>query len=88
MNKVKKSFLPFGIYFLRKVVNYCVPSSIIRADTMKLASKPTILLSNLPGPNPTYKFNGARITKCMFLLGSLGNLTTSLTFFSINGCLK
>jgi NRPS condensation-like uncharacterized protein len=88
MDKLKRSLMPTGTYFLRRFFSLFIPGKVMKRIIYRIASKYTFGISNLPGPSPTFKFNGLRITKCMFLIGGMGDMTTGFTFMSMNGIIK
>lgn len=72
MDDFKKSLLPVGMFFVRIITNYALPARIMRRAAFKYANKLTIVFSNVPGPSPTFRFNGQGIKKIMFLNGGVG----------------
>jgi hypothetical protein len=88
MDAMKKSLLPIGLVFFRRIAQYCLPERIMKRASFRFANKLTLVMSNVPGPTNTFKFSGKKILKTMFLVGGSADMTTTISYFSINGVIK
>mmetsp|Transcript_21313 Transcript_21313/g.20459 ORF Transcript_21313/g.20459 Transcript_21313/m.20459 type:complete len:98 (+) Transcript_21313:577-870(+) len=59
-----------------------------RKASKKQSDKLTLVISNMPGPEPTFKLTGRKVQSIIYVVGGMGDMTTGLSFLSINGKIK
>mmetsp|Transcript_14910 Transcript_14910/g.14496 ORF Transcript_14910/g.14496 Transcript_14910/m.14496 type:complete len:85 (+) Transcript_14910:1092-1346(+) len=74
--------------FTKRLANFIMTAQVLKRFVNRVCSKFTLILSNIPGPVPTFQYQGKKIKKVMYFAVAQASLATTVSFFSINGIVK
>lgn len=87
MDKLKKSIEPFAMYYFIYLATL-LPSFIASFITKFVASKMSLVFSNVPGPKKPLTFVEKKAKSMFFFVPSLGNLGSGISILSHGDIVK
>lgn len=87
MDLIKRSFDPFGVYFLVKITTL-LPTVLAKLVSLDMTRKISLVFSNVPGPKKPLIISGKTVHSIVFFAPGMGNLNASLNIVSHADVLK
>lgn len=78
---MKKSLYPHGVLALTQLISW-FPSVVGQLVIMWIASKATLVISNVPGPKEPLNYFGVRSKRLLALIPGLGDLAMGISALS------